>query len=215
VTDASDSITGGASHATSASLLKRARANDRAAWDHIVRLYSPLVYDWCRKYGLSHEDRLEIGQDVLRSVFLQLDEFRRDGPGQSFRRWLKTITQRRAIDFLRRAGRQPLARGGSEMRSALGQLPAPGSPSAGEGDDPAEEVQERKLLLRRALDLVRDEFAPRTWDAFWRVVVDEMAPADVAEALGVSVNVVYLSRSRVLRRLADQFGEVIDGWQNN
>ena len=51
-------------------------------------------------------------------------------------------------------------------------------------------------MLRRALDLVRDDFEPRTWDAFWRVTIDEQSPADVAADLGVSANVVYLARSR-------------------
>jgi RNA polymerase sigma-70 factor (ECF subfamily) len=59
---------------------------------------------------------------------------------------------------------------------------------------------------------VRDDFEPRTWDAFWRVTIDGQSPADVAADLGVSANVVYLARSRVLRRLADQFAELIDEW---
>ena len=62
-------------------------------------------------------------------------------------------------------------------------------------------------LYRRAVEQVRAEFETRTWDAFWQVVVDDRAPAVVAAALGLSVNAVYLARSRVLRRLREALGE--------
>jgi RNA polymerase sigma-70 factor (ECF subfamily) len=200
VTDANVSVTGGASQATSPSLLERARANDRAAWDRIVYLYSPLMYSWCRRWGLQDADILDVSQDVMRSVFTHLNGFRRDRPQDSFRMWLKTIARNRVFDFQRQTGRRPQA--------ALADLPA-----ATADDEPStEDASEQKVILRRALDLVKGEFKPQTWDAFWRVTVDEMPVADVAQALGVSPNVVYLSRSRVLRRLADQFAALIDDW---
>src|SRR5262249_61127710 len=36
------------STSTSRSLLERVRADDPAAWERLVGLYSPLVYHWCR-----------------------------------------------------------------------------------------------------------------------------------------------------------------------
>jgi RNA polymerase sigma-70 factor (ECF subfamily) len=200
VTDPNVSVTGGVSQATSPSLLERARANDRAAWDRIVYLYSPLMYGWCRRWGLQDADILDVSQEVMRSVFTHLSGFRRDRPNDSFRKWLKTILRNRVFDFLSRTGRRPQA--------ALADLPA-----ATADDEPSsEDVSEQKVILRRALDLVKAEFKPQTWDAFWRVTVDETPVADVAQALGVSANVVYLSRSRVLRRLSDQFAALIDDW---
>jgi RNA polymerase sigma-70 factor (ECF subfamily) len=188
-------------------LLDRAKANDRAAWDRIVQLYAPLVYGWCRRFGLQHADLLEVCQEVLRSVFTKLPEFRRDRPRDSFRQWLKTITRFRALDARAQLRKQP---------ALFSELTPESNPEAPEDCETAdEEVSERKYVLRRALEIVQKEIEPRTWDAFWRVVVDERSPAQVAEELAVSVNVVYLARSRVLRRLADQFGEVIDGWQDD
>src|SRR6478672_4582250 len=68
VTDWNVPIGGSAALATSLSLLERAKANDRSAWDRIVCLYAPLVYRWCRRFGLQEADALDVGQDVLRSV---------------------------------------------------------------------------------------------------------------------------------------------------
>ena len=65
-------------------------------------------------------------------------------------------------------------------------------------------------LYRRGLELIRDEFAERTWAAFWRVAVDGCTPAEVAEETGLSVNSVYLAKSRVSHRLREEVGDLID-----
>lgn len=206
VTDANVSDVGRPFPATSLSLLERARANDPTAWQRIVFLYSPLVYAWCRRFGLQDADTLDVGQDVLRSVFANLACFRRDQPSQSFRRWIKTITRNKALDAFRRAKRRPTALGGSD---AFADQIEDSTPPA-DDSDASEVVSERKLLLRRALDLVRGEVEPNTWEAFWRVTVDEKPAAEVAAALRVSANVVYLSKSRVLRRLTKLFADLIE-----
>src|SRR5262249_47481503 len=156
----------------------------------------------CRRYGLQDADTLDVGQDVLRSVFCHLGQFRNDRPGDSFRKWLKTITRNRILDIARRAGRTPPARGGSDV------FDMPDSAEDEIDADTAELESERQLILRRGLEMVRTDFEPRTWDAFWRATVDEVPAAEVALALGVSVNVVYLSKSRVLRRLTDLFTDL-------
>ena len=46
---------------TSLGLLARARANDAAAWGRLVALYAPLVFHWCRRWGLQEEDAADPG----------------------------------------------------------------------------------------------------------------------------------------------------------
>jgi RNA polymerase sigma-70 factor (ECF subfamily) len=78
--------------------------------------------------------------------------------------------------------------------------------ASGEDLDP----NEIKGLYRRAIELVRTEFESRTWEAFWRTFVDGQAPADVALDLGIRPNAVYLARSRILRRLREEFNQLVD-----
>jgi RNA polymerase sigma-70 factor (ECF subfamily) len=80
-----------------------------------------------------------------------------------------------------------------------------GPPGAGE-EDPPEQVSG---LYHRALELVRGEFEERTWQMFWQTVVDGRTPADVAADLGVSDAAVRQAKSRVLRRLKEEAGDVI------
>jgi RNA polymerase sigma-70 factor (ECF subfamily) len=158
---------------------------------------------------LQPDDAADVQQDVFRSVARATPDFRREKPGDSVRGWLWRITQNQLRFFLRRQRQQPHAAGGTDFQQQLQEIPL--SAEAGEQTvPPGPSAQERGAVFRRALDLVRSEFAERTWQAFWRVVVDERSPGDVAAELGMSAGAVYVAKSRVLRRLREEFGELLD-----
>lgn len=193
----------GAGADPSSSLLDRVRASDQAAWERLVHVYSPLVYRWCRRAGLQSADAADVGQQVFLTVARKVRDFRRDRDGDSFRGWLRAITHSRLADLVR-TGRYGRAAGG-DAQERLGQVPDE-PPSA----DPASEREEEGVLVRRAMELMRAEFEDRTWQAFWQLVIDGRAAADVALALGMTRNAVYLARGRVLRRLREEFADLID-----
>jgi RNA polymerase sigma-70 factor, ECF subfamily len=206
VTDAAVNQNGGESR-TSLSLLERVRARDRAAWERLAGLYGPMVYGWCLRAGLQPADAADVGQEVFAAVARGIDGFRRDREGDTFRGWLYVITRNKLRD--RAASPGAVGIGGSDAQRRLAELPAaqPDEPGAPGG---TEEVSERKALCRRAIECVRGEFEPRTWQAFWRAFVDGHAPADIASDLGITVNAVYLAKSRILRRLREEFTDLID-----
>lgn len=186
------------------SLLQQVKAQDQRAWERLVHLYGPLVYSWCRKAGLQPADAADVGQEVFRAVARKVVEFRRDEAGGSFRGWLRTIARNKIRDFARRGSARVQGEGGSEAQDALLQVPLD-EPDGPEQLDPEED----RLLYHRALGLLRAEFKGPTFQAFWRVAVEDERPADVAAALGLSVNAVYLAKSRVLRRLRDEFAGLL------
>ena len=61
-----------------------------------------------------------------------------------------------------------------------------------------------------ALELVRGEFEPQTWTAFWRCAMDGDAAADIATEMGVSPAAVRKAKSRVLLRLRQEVGDLIE-----
>lgn len=188
---------------TSSSLLDRARADDRAAWERLVGLYAPLVYGWCRNAGLQPEDARDIGQEVFSAVHRKVADFRHDREGDTFRGWLRTITKNKIKDYFR--SRQ-VASGGSDALQRLHEVPA----EEGDTTDGLNPSDETKVLFQQAVRLIRGEFSERDWLAFNSVVVNERSPADVAEELDISVNSVYLAKSRILKRLRGEFQEVIE-----
>jgi RNA polymerase sigma-70 factor (ECF subfamily) len=189
--------------ATSRSLLDCARLRDGPAWERLVALYAPLVYFWCRRAQLAEQDIPDVVQEVFRAVVVGIDTFRKERPGDSFRGWLRTVTRSKLSDYFRRQRRNALAVGGSDLAHRLNQVP--GEPL--EDDDPQEESAEQALFFR-GLEAIRGQFEPRTWDAFWRVVVDQQSVAEVAHALAMRPGTVRVAKCRVLQRLRQQLGDV-------
>jgi RNA polymerase sigma-70 factor, ECF subfamily len=188
---------------TSLSLLQRARARDQQAWQHLFGLYRPLVLYWCARRGVRHENADDVAQEVFRAAAAGLEGFRRDRPGDTFRGWLRGITHNKVLLHFRGRRREVPAAGGSD---ALGRLENVSDPLTTEADDPPEQLSG---LYRRALDLVRGEFAERTWQMFWQTVIDGRTTAAVAAELGVSDATVRQARSRILRRLKEEVGDCI------
>jgi RNA polymerase sigma-70 factor (ECF subfamily) len=190
---------------TSVSLLRRVQANEPGAWERLVDLYGPLVFHWCRQCQLNHEDASDVMQEVFTAVCTRLDTFIPDSPGSTFRGWLWTITRNKIRDLQRRRRHRPAVMGGSAADLQLGNIGEPLSDEASAPTDPGEEQK----LFHRALDLVRAEFEDRTWTAFWRAVVDEQDTATIAADLGMTANAVRQAKSRVLRRLRQELGDLL------
>jgi RNA polymerase sigma-70 factor (ECF subfamily) len=192
-------------NATSLSLLERARANDATAWQRVLELYRPLVLAWCAHQGVRAEDAEDVTQEVFSAAAAALPTFRRDRPGDTFRGWLRGITRNQVLMHFRRNRGEPCAQGGSGARLELENVPDP----LGGPDDEPDETAAVDQLYRRALEQVRGEFADRIWQAFWRTAIDERPPAELTAELGMTPAAIRQARSRVLRRLKQELGEML------
>ncbi len=188
---------------TSSSLIGHVKADEAGAWERLVTLYAPLVHHWCRRWSLQEEDLADVFQEVFKSLVVHIGEFRREREGDTFRGWLFRITRNKVFDHFRRHGREAEAGGGTEAWARISQLPAP---EATEAADPAEAEAMRRLFLR-GLELIRNEFEERTWQAFWRTSVEGRAPREVALELSMSSGAVRVAKSRVLQRLREELGD--------
>lgn len=199
---------------TSRSLLKRLTEQDASAWRELVRLYSPLVVYWCQRRGLSTHEIEDVVQDVFRTVVTNITRFRKDRPTDTFRGWMRTITRSRIADHFRRSAFEPKPAGGSEANIRLNQfadsLDGVSAASRDEQNDGDEETAADRELYLRAIDMIRDSFEERTWQAFWRVVVDGRSAQDVAEELGMRAGTVRVAKSRVLQRLRTRLGDLLE-----
>ena len=193
-------------NATSLSLLIRLKANDATAWDRLVVLYAPLIDYWCRKLYLPEQDTADVLQEVFQAVAAKITLFRKEQPSDTFRGWLRIITQNKVHDHFRRQGREPQAAGGTEANMRFMQVEALEAVAA--PDELKGEERAYQQLIHRALELIRGEFTPRTWQAFWRVAVDGQRAVDVAEELEMRPGAIRVAKSRVLQRLRQELGEL-------
>lgn len=191
---------------TSASLLDRLRdGTDPDGWSRLVALYTPLIRAWLSRHGLPRQDADDVTQNVLAVLVRRLPDFERQPRAGAFRRWLRTITVNCLRDFWRSEKNRPRAGLGDEANDLLEQLADPESGLSRQWDQ-----EHDRHVTSQLLEQIRPRFEATTWEAFRRVALLGEAPATVAEALGVTVNVVFISRSRVLSRLREEGAGLID-----
>jgi len=196
-------IWSGTVQTTPLSLLARLRSADPDAWQRLVELYQPLVRFWCRRGGLSADDGEDVAQEVFAAAAANLDRFHHDQPGDTFRGWLRTIARNQLLLHFRRNRGRPQAEGGSDAWGQLQNLPDPVP------EEDGEESAELDQLHRRALEQVRAAFEERTWQAFWLTAIEDRAPAALADQLEMTPAAIRQAKSRVLRRLKQEMGELL------
>jgi RNA polymerase sigma factor (sigma-70 family) len=191
---------------TSVSLLERLRAApDAAAWQRLVELYTPLVQGWLRRHFVQLQDAEDLTQDVLGVVVRELKHFEHNQRPGAFRAWLRAITVNCLRSQWRKRQGKAEATGDSEVAKQLDQLEDPRSSLSQLWDQ-----QHDRHVMARLLEMIACEFNAATWQAFERHVLNEEPASAVAAALGVSVNVVLLAKSRVLRRLRQEAQGLLD-----
>jgi RNA polymerase sigma-70 factor (ECF subfamily) len=190
-------------NATSWTLINRIKVRDNDAWERLVILYTPFLHYWCRRWGVSRADADDVLQEVFQAISKNLKNFRRERAGDSFRGWLRGIARNKVLSLGRR--RDPPAPGGTEFYRQSLLIPDPAADARSDSDAADDEAV--GILYEHALKIVRSEFEERTWQAFWRTVVDGQAPAIIADDLGVTAAAVRQAKSRVLRRLKDLLAE--------
>lgn len=189
-------------HSTSLSLLERARGRDEEAWRRLVQLYSPLIFFWAGRSGLSDADSADVVQDVWQSVAAALPRFRRDENSGTFRGWLWTVTRNKLNDYFRKRSNAPEATGGTDAQVLLQGFPE---------NEPTDDTGvEEHGLLHRALEQIRPEFEGRTWEAFWKLTVDGRSAGEIAVELAMLPNAIHQAKFRVLRRLREEMAGLVE-----
>lgn len=177
---------------TSVSLLHRIKEDrhDEKAWREFVDRYGTRVYRWCLIRRLQPEDAEDVTQNVLLRLAASFEKFEYD-PRQSFRGWLRRVTENAIKDFAKSQSRHHLGQGGSAIASLMDEVPT---------------RTELVDYLAEAFDLeVLDEAKSRVqtrvkisrWMS-WDLLCNQANSAkEVAERLGISVGVVYANKNQV------------------
>lgn len=188
-------------HSTQTSLLRilqQPYVDHPEDWNGFARLYVPLFFEFCRRLGVPESERADVVQDMLIRVLKGISSFQRNETG-SFRAWLFRLLKNAWIDRLRH----------NPNTARILEDPCLSSAST----DPLEIIAEeeyRQYVIRRVHAKVLAEFSPANQLVFQRLVVEDQPATKVASDLGLSVNAVYLIRSRMLRRIREDLSDLID-----
>jgi RNA polymerase sigma-70 factor (ECF subfamily) len=184
------------------SLAERLREGSASAWRDLVELYGPLLDRWCRTGNVPVDAVPDVAQEVFLAAFRGLERFDGRQANATFRGWLWTITRSRIVEYHRRHRGPHVATGGSTAQANLHSIADP-IPL----DDPTE-PDHASALLHRALEQIRAEFTTDSWELFWRATVLGHPTDLIAQQKGVTPAAVRQAKSRVLRRLRKQLGDV-------
>jgi RNA polymerase sigma factor (sigma-70 family) len=108
--------------------------------------------------------------------------------------WRCAVEERSAVDVAKELGISPCA-----VETAVSKV----LKCLREEDEDG--VPVRVLLLRSLVELIKLDFGDRTFQAFWRVAADGFSAGEVALELGMNVGTVHTAKSRVLKRLREEF----------
>ncbi|MFM9960435.1 MAG: RNA polymerase sigma factor [Planctomycetaceae bacterium] len=190
---------------TSLTLLSRIRSGDEASWQRLVEIYGPFLLGRLKRRGLSEPDAEDVLQDVFATVARKIADFRRDLPSDSFLHWLQTITSSRLADFHRRRQRSVSAVGGTSLNVQLEQYADPLA-----DEDWSTDTQAQQTVLARILEVLKTEFQENTWRSFWLFAIDGKTTDDISHELGMTSGAIRQARSKVRKRLAEEFRDLIE-----
>jgi RNA polymerase sigma-70 factor (ECF subfamily) len=189
---------------TSVSLLDRLKVArpDASDWHRLQGIYLPLIRRWLGRVPGLGDEADDLAQEVFIVVVRELPRFERRREG-SFRAWLRKVTVNKTRSHWRRRRRMPAA-GLDPAAGFLDRLEAPNGDLAREWDRDHD-----RHVFERLLAIVQPDFQPITWDAFRRFALDGLPAARVAEELGLTENAVLQAKSRILKRLRVEAGDLL------
>ncbi len=191
---------------TPCSLLERLKQTkgDAAEWAKLHDIYRPLVRSWLSGVPGIGTEIDDLTQETMMVLYRELPGFerRRDG---AFRAWLRQITVNRIRAFYKARQKQPRAGFDSQGEAALGQLADPDSNLSHQWD-----LEHDRHVFRKLLALVQPDFSPTTWQAFTQFALEGVPAAQVAQQLAISEGAVMQSKFRILKRLREEAGELVD-----
>ena len=198
---------------TSTDLLRQAKANSQTAWQQLVTRYSRRIYRWCRRSGLQPTDAADVTQEVLHAVARKLGDFHRDRPGDTFRGWLRRITNNKVNDHYRKQNKTA-----DKASGGVNQVEFLATPQEQLGtwntslvaSDVSIVSSFKNQRIQTVIKRVRSNISERDWKLFWRIAVDGQPAADAAKELGITANAARLVKMRVLKRLKNGLADQPD-----
>lgn len=183
---------------TRATLLQRLKDwQDQASWQEFFDLYQNLIRGVALKSGLSQAEAEDVVQETMMAVAKNIPGFKYDPAVCSFKTWLLNMTRWRITDQIRK-------RGPAHGNSLPAFAETPDTQTTGEIVDPNADklnaVWDReweKTLLDAAVANVKRRLEPEKYQLFDFYVNKSWAPEKVAKSFNVSLNQVYLAKSRI------------------
>jgi len=173
------------------------------AWGEFDARYRPLLMAVGRRLGLSSPDAEDAAQEAL-SAFTQdyrVGRYQRERG--RLRDWLTGIMTHKVRDLQRKQDRHGklVAASAAEAVDALD-----------ESVRTAMDQEWTRATLRQCLEEIRQDVSPQMFESFELSTLQLWPARQVAQRLGISVDLVYQNKTRVLQRLRELLPRMEESW---
>lgn len=169
-----------------------AQEGDRAAYNALLHEIVPLIQRIARRQGVEGDRVHDVVQEVLSSIHRARHTY---DPSRSFTAWATTISQRRAIDNLRRT-----ARHAKRERHAPLAYEAYAEPGR-EPDRPRDEADRARVLNEAIAGL-----ADGQREAVEHLAIRELSLAEASRLTGKSKGALKVNLHRAMKALRNRLG---------
>ncbi len=184
---------------TRASLILRLKnADDVAAWNDFVAIYSPVIFRVACRHGFQAADAENLIQEVLLSISRALPRWLEREDRGSFRAWLLKIARNEAVDMLTRRATRPLGQDGEAAERLLGEIQDHRHDLSSQFD-----LEYEQVVFQWAAAQIRDSVSDATWQSFWMTHVEGLSIDKAAQQLSMRPGTVYVARGRVMSRIKE------------
>lgn len=180
--------------------------SNEPVWAHIDARYRPVLAGLARRLGLHDADAEEVAQQALSEFVRAYREGRYDRTKGRLSSWIMGIAQHTTLKRLR-DGKREIAVGST----ALSMVPDEATLRSIWTDE------RDRAILDRAMAMLRDESAvdDRTLLAFELFALRAVPAQEVAQRCGMTVEQVYVAKSRVVKRLRSLVEELTHAFEED
>lgn len=193
---------------TSITLLEGLRhRDDNAAWSRFDNRYRSMLVAVARRFGLDLHDAEDAAQRTLLAFVETYRAGKYDRDRGRLKNWLIGIARHKIEDVHKERARRPVAAGWkSASVDCVALLRDPASVTA------IWDKEWRAGILRACFERAQTQFSARDVEIFRRLTVREQGIPDVADAMNMEPNAVYVVKHRILKFMREIQAEVTESW---
>jgi len=180
---------------TRRTILEKVKVGCQVGWMEFEQIYRPLIELRGRDRGIQTHELDDLVQHVLLNLFKSKTVYKYDKTKGRFRDYLKTVIDRRAFDLIRKR---------KGKISSFDELENNGVLISSEDFEKSEQRWDNewhKHIIEQAIEIIRPEVSPATYEAFCMSVLENIQGETVADTLGISLESVYVAKHRFIKRL--------------
>ncbi len=184
------------SYTTKLSLLRGIHDNSEKSWNEFWDFYTPLIMFYGKIYGLSNEEKKDLRQEVMSTVMKCDIASKYDTSKGTFRAYFQGVIRNHIISIIRK--RMPK----TVNLSVLDEYETENKINT------AIEDEYEKMIIQAALEKMKEQLENKQFLAFEMYALQNRPAMEVAEILQISVNQVYLAKSRysaLMKEIVESF----------